>query len=82
MDNFFAIGNGFLVIGRAAMDDVPLLMFENKAEARRYAKTVNSEIVEDSTFAYLAKIDVPETLNVSIVEFLDGSVVGLESFEM
>lgn len=63
--------DGYLVVGRCGMDDVPLRLFASEKPARDYASTVTRKTVIDyAMFVY--GIIVSQVITVVIVPFLNG----------
>jgi hypothetical protein len=63
--------NGFLVLGRCALDDVPLRLCRSKAEALTLAGRVTEDDVVEAA-AHVIEVDVATFINVAVVEFRDG----------
>lgn len=63
--------DGFLVVGRCGMDDVPLRLFGGLKEARDYALGVSRQDVIDAARTCLS-LSVSYVVCVSIVAFVGG----------
>jgi hypothetical protein len=69
--------NGYLVMLRCSIDDIPLRLFAERGDACQYADDVTPDYGErEST---ILRIDKSEVCNVSIYHFEHGV---LESFEV
>lgn len=69
--------NGFLVLGRAIFDDVPVRLLPSKEVAHAFA----SLLTEDDVLSVASQLDTFEASQVeciAIVEFWEGSPVGTE----
>jgi hypothetical protein len=67
--------DGFLIVGRGRMDDVPLRLCATREEAEEFARTVN---FEDVRLEPLDVFDVKVSclLAVDVVEFRGGAPMG------
>ena len=65
--------NGFLVVARCAMDDVPLRLLAGVKEARDYAATVTAWHVAQAADAVLGGWCDSQVIRLEIVEFRDGA---------
>ena len=63
--------NGFLVVGRTNLDDVPLGLFGTKAEAEAFASGVTGDSIHVSAESVMG-VDRAGLINVGIVEFQNG----------
>jgi hypothetical protein len=64
--------NGYLVVGRCGMDDVPLALLCGEKEARDFASTVAHQQVLDAV-ADVYGTDATEAITVCIVPFIAGA---------
>ena len=63
--------NGFLVIGRTNLDDVPMFLGQTREEAESYASTADEELVVAAARCFL-RVDASQVINLAIVEFHGG----------
>lgn len=72
--------NGFLVLGRCVLFDVPLDLITHEEDATRQACRYDAQQVVDDSRAIFGSyaLKVADVLNVSIVEFRDGRPVKCE----
>lgn len=67
--------NGFLVIARCGMDDIPLGLFETEEAARVYGRMQTTDTVREKA-ATVFLLDVSEIICVDLVKFVAGSPSG------
>lgn len=67
--------NGFLVLGRTNLDDVPLALFASRAAASRFANKATTEGVHELAVNVMG-VDHAGIINVGVVEFRKGRPVG------
>jgi hypothetical protein len=69
--------NAFLVVGRSALDDIPMLLSGNRDEALQFASCLSREdIIAAAEDVY--GVDVGVVLSAAVVEFRDGEAVGAD----
>ena len=62
--------NGYLVVVRCGMDDLPCRLFADKGKAEAFAKEpIEAEV---DRVAKLLNLDVTDLCNVSVATFADG----------
>ena len=66
--------NGFLVLARCRMDDVPVLLESDTDRAKAFASNLTLNDVQESRFCEVASIDVSELIAVDLLRFANGKI--------
>ena len=67
--------NGWLVLGRCGMDDIPLRLYADRKLAEVYASNVEEVVVRNTANAVL-DMTVSHVIGTCLVQFVDGIPIG------
>ena len=70
--------NGFLVLARCGMDDVPMRLCESKTDAYEYARSLTPDDVREAA-GIVCGVGVSDVFTLCVVEFHDGVPLPAES---
>lgn len=69
--------NGYLVLARCSIDDIPLRLFHNKSAAVAYAQTVTqAEVFKVAREVFT--LDTSQVIVIDVVQFEDGIPTDVE----
>lgn len=66
--------NGFLVVGRCGMDEIPMGLFDTRGGAEAFALSLTRQSVIDQARQYM--LDVSMVFHVGVLEFRNGKPWG------
>jgi hypothetical protein len=70
--------NGFLILARCGMDDVPMRLCESMADACEFARSLTTKDVQEAAET-VCGVSVSEVITLHVVEFHDGVPLPVES---
>lgn len=69
--------NGFLVVGRCEMDDIPMQLCDTEKEARDFLSCVTPEAIISAALNVYG-VDASNIITIDIVEFQDGKPLPIQ----